>query len=120
MATGLAPHRRIVLPVRRFLLDAAKVGARIPALGDRQFVLSKAKLSEAEQLRMQTLFWYREELMGLVEAVWHEVRRTLVLLFRLRSLSRLTPACPPSPRAARKRTQRRPAPARPVADRADA
>lgn len=66
---------RIVLPIRRFLLDQAHTAQPIPALGDRQFVLSSrsANASAGDERRMRTLFWYREKLMELVEAVWREV-----------------------------------------------
>lgn len=43
-------------------------------LSDRQFVISKDKLSEEAEFLQRELFWYREKLIELLEVQWVEVR----------------------------------------------
>ncbi len=46
----------------------------MPNLSDRQFVVSKEKLSQEEEKLQRDLFWSREELFKIVDATWTEVR----------------------------------------------
>lgn len=45
----------------------------IPTLSDRQFVVSKSSLSDAEDKAQRELFWYREELLDIIRGRWKEV-----------------------------------------------
>lgn len=103
----------IVLPIHRMLLPLSKTSSPIPSLTERQFVVSRSTASKAEESLTRSLFWYREELLGLVQASWKEVRSpTRLLVFFLPSSRRLTlarfvlvstspepPAVAPSPSA---------------------
>ncbi|KAF8334324.1 TRAPP II complex [Cantharellus anzutake] len=63
---------RLFLPVKRFVLSSQDCTAPIPALTNRQFVVSKEKLSQEEERLQRELFWYREELFKMIEATWTE------------------------------------------------
>ncbi|KAF8654133.1 hypothetical protein AX16_003664 [Volvariella volvacea WC 439] len=63
---------RILLPIKKFLLSEEQLKEPIPTLSDRQFVVAKDKLSEAEAHAQRTLFWYREELFKHVRGTWKE------------------------------------------------
>jgi hypothetical protein len=47
-------------------------------LSDRQFVVAKDKLSEAELQLQKELFWYREALFKSLRGHWKEVRNYLL------------------------------------------
>lgn len=64
---------RIILPIRRISLSTELTSRPIPTLSDRQFVVSKSKMSEAQVKVQRELFWYREELFKCVQAKWKEV-----------------------------------------------
>jgi hypothetical protein len=64
----------IILPVKRFLLPESQTDKPIPTLSDRQFVVSKSKLTKREEKHQKELFWYREELFKRVKGRWREVR----------------------------------------------
>ncbi|KAJ8462585.1 hypothetical protein ONZ45_g17885 [Pleurotus djamor] len=64
---------RIVLPMKRILLAEDHVSREIPTLSDRQFIVSKSKLSQEEERTNRALFWYREELFKSVQGRWREV-----------------------------------------------
>jgi len=61
------------MPVKRFLLPESQISQEIPTLSDRQFVVSKSKLSAQEDRHRRELFWYREELFKSVKGTWREV-----------------------------------------------
>jgi len=63
---------RILLPIRRFRLSDDVVSRPIPTLSDRQFVVSKSCLSDAEDKAQRELFWYREELLDIIRGRWKE------------------------------------------------
>lgn len=42
-------------------------------MSDRQFVVSKSSLSDAEDRTQRELFWYREELLDTIRGRWKEV-----------------------------------------------
>ncbi|KAL7409219.1 TRAPP II complex [Mrakia frigida] len=63
---------RIVLPIHRMLLPRSKSSSPIPSLAERQFVVSRSTASKAEESLTRSLFWYREELLSLVQASWKE------------------------------------------------
>jgi hypothetical protein len=65
---------RIILPLRRLSLPLSLISTPIPTLSDRQFVVSKSRLSEADLRMQRELFWYREELFKCVDARWREVQ----------------------------------------------
>jgi trafficking protein particle complex subunit 9 len=65
---------RIVLPVKKFLLPEDQVSQPIPTLSDRQFVVTKSNLTQAEEKSQRELFWYREELFKFIRGHWREVR----------------------------------------------
>ncbi|KAG6376171.1 TRAPP II complex [Boletus reticuloceps] len=64
---------RILLPIRRFRLSDDVISRRTPILSDRQFVVSKSSLTDAEDKIQRELFWYREELLHIIRARWKEV-----------------------------------------------
>ncbi|KAG9318507.1 TRAPP II complex [Chiua virens] len=65
---------RILLPMRMFRLSDDVISRPIPTLSDRQFVVSKSSLSDAEDRVQRELFWYREELLGIIHGRWKEAR----------------------------------------------
>lgn len=65
---------RLVIPLKKFLLGNEHISRPIPTLSDRQFVVDKTKLSDAEQKMQRELFWYREELFKSLRCQWREVR----------------------------------------------
>ena len=64
---------RIVLPIRKMILTQEEISKPIPTLSDRQFVVTKSDLTDAEQRLQRELFWYREELFKSVQGHWQEV-----------------------------------------------
>lgn len=67
---------RIILPLKRLSLPLSLTSRAIPTLSDRQFVVSKSKLSESDLRIQRELFWYREELFNCIDARWREVQYT--------------------------------------------
>jgi hypothetical protein len=67
---------RVVLPVKKFLLQEDHVSQIIPTLSDRQFVVTKSSLTSAEEKSQRELFWYREELFKFIRGHWCEVGST--------------------------------------------
>ncbi|KAG8217536.1 TRAPP II complex [Butyriboletus roseoflavus] len=63
---------RILLPIRRFRLSDDVISRPIPTLSDRQFVVSKSNLSDAEDEAQRELFWYREQLLDIIHGRWKE------------------------------------------------
>lgn len=88
---------RVLIPVPRINLAADVASQLIPSgvedptaplqQGARQFVVSKSRMSSADEAKMRELFWYREELLKRIRMRWHEVS----LLFLLVSIPQLTP-----------------------------
>ncbi|KAI0797912.1 TRAPP II complex [Abortiporus biennis] len=64
--------RRIVIPIKKFILPEDHVSRPIPTLSDRQFVVTKSNLTSAEEQLQRELFWYREELFKAVPGKWKE------------------------------------------------
>lgn len=64
---------RIVVPVKKFRLSEEQLSKPIPTLSDRQFVVNRSKLSDAETRIQRELFWYREELFKCIRGRWQEV-----------------------------------------------
>jgi len=46
----------------------------IPSLSDRQYVVEKTKRSASQLQAEREHFWYREELLKMLTAIWMEVR----------------------------------------------
>ncbi|KAJ3791523.1 TRAPP II complex [Lentinula aff. detonsa] len=67
---------RLVIPLKKFLLSDDHTSRPIPTLSDRQFVVDKTKLSDAEQKMQRELFWYREELFKSLRCQWREAGGT--------------------------------------------
>ncbi|KZT58996.1 hypothetical protein CALCODRAFT_219199 [Calocera cornea HHB12733] len=63
---------RLMLPLRREYLPPTSVSEPIPSLLQRQFLVSKARLSTLEEREQRLLFWYREHLFSCVRATWRE------------------------------------------------
>lgn len=72
LETNLCVYR-LVIPIKKILLDEETISRPIPTLSDRQFVVAQSSLSQAEQKAQSELFWYREELFKSVQGRWHEV-----------------------------------------------
>ncbi|KAF8163323.1 TRAPP II complex [Crassisporium funariophilum] len=80
---------RLVIPIRKLVLDEATLSKPIPTLSDRQFVVAQTSLSQQEQRAQRELFWYREELFKCVRGRWHETggMRTGELSFRTQRMT---------------------------------
>ncbi|KAG9019650.1 hypothetical protein FRB90_011996 [Tulasnella sp. 427] len=63
---------RIILPLKRLSLPQEVTTQPIPTLSDRQFIVSKEKLSAIEEREQRELFWHREHLLKSVKAYWRE------------------------------------------------
>ncbi|KAF7338264.1 hypothetical protein MVEN_02051700 [Mycena venus] len=63
---------RMVIPIKKFILSEAHISQPIPTLSDRQFVVTKSKLSKAQERAQRELFWYREELFKRLRGRWRE------------------------------------------------
>lgn len=72
-AAGLTSFKRVVLPVKKFLLPEDQVSQIIPTLSDRQFVVTKSNLTSVQEKSQRELFWYREELFKIIRGHWREV-----------------------------------------------
>ncbi|KAJ6496720.1 TRAPP II complex [Mycena vitilis] len=67
---------RMVIPIKKFILSEAHVSRPIPTLSDRQFVVTKSKLSKVQERAQRELFWYREELFKNLRGRWREAGGT--------------------------------------------
>jgi len=63
----------MMLPMKKLSLRAEALDRPIPALTERQFVVSKSQTSPSKEKISRELFWYREEVLKLVKASWREV-----------------------------------------------
>ncbi|KAF8844938.1 hypothetical protein BDN67DRAFT_942470 [Paxillus ammoniavirescens] len=63
---------RIIVPVKRFRLSEDVISRPIPSLSDRQFIVAKSSMSVGEEKTQRELFWYREELLKIVQGRWKE------------------------------------------------
>jgi hypothetical protein len=64
---------RLIIPIKRVVLDEDTASKPIPTLSEKQFVVASSRLSMVEERAQRELFWYREELFKCVSARWHEV-----------------------------------------------
>ncbi|GAA5876487.1 hypothetical protein JCM16303_003552 [Sporobolomyces ruberrimus] len=64
---------RMLVRLDRLSLTHEEVDRPIPVLAERQFVVAKVKRSKEEEREERELFWYREDLLSLVELSWNEV-----------------------------------------------
>ncbi|KAJ7285808.1 TRAPP II complex [Mycena rebaudengoi] len=67
---------RMVLPIKKFILSEAHISQPIPTLSDRQFIVTKSKLSQKDEKAQRELFWYREELFKCLHGRWREAGGT--------------------------------------------
>ncbi|KAJ7343441.1 TRAPP II complex [Mycena albidolilacea] len=67
---------RMVIPIKKFILSEAHLSRPIPTLSDRQFVVTKSKLSKVQERAQRELFWYREELFKRLRGRWREAGGT--------------------------------------------
>ncbi|KAJ7063346.1 TRAPP II complex [Mycena amicta] len=67
---------RMVIPIKKFILSEAHISQPIPTLSDRQFVVTKSKLSKEQERAQRELFWYREELFKCIRGRWREAGGT--------------------------------------------
>ncbi|KAJ3909329.1 transport protein Trs120 or TRAPPC9 TRAPP II complex subunit-domain-containing protein [Lentinula edodes] len=67
---------RLVIPLEKFLSGDEHISRPIPSLCDRQFVVDKTKLSDAEQKMQRKLFCYGEELFKCLRCRWREAGET--------------------------------------------
>ncbi|SCZ89502.1 BZ3500_MvSof-1268-A1-R1_Chr9g10432 [Microbotryum saponariae] len=77
---------RMLARIDRINIPAEEAERPIPALSERQFVLSKHQVSAAEQRSTRELFWFREELLRRIRATWNEVGSLRTGTISLRSL----------------------------------
>ncbi|KAF7323014.1 hypothetical protein HMN09_00081100 [Mycena chlorophos] len=67
---------RMVIPIKKFTLSEAQISQPIPTLSDRQFVVTKSKLTKEQERAQRELFWYREELFKCIRGRWREAGGT--------------------------------------------
>ncbi|KAJ7097903.1 TRAPP II complex [Mycena belliarum] len=67
---------RMVMPIQKFILSEDHISQPIPTLSDRQFVVTKSKLSKTQERAQRELFWYREELFKTLRGRWREAGGT--------------------------------------------
>ena len=67
------PSCSVIIPIKKISLPEEHTSRPIPTLSDRQFVVTKSKLSTHEEKTQRELFWYREELFKCVHGRWREV-----------------------------------------------
>ncbi|KAJ7449836.1 TRAPP II complex [Mycena latifolia] len=67
---------RMVIPIKKFILSEDHISQPIPTLSDRQFVVTKSKLSKTQERAQRELFWYREELFKTLRGRWREAGGT--------------------------------------------
>lgn len=58
------------------VLPEEMIASPIPTLSERQFIVAKDRLSEAELQLQRELFWHREALFKSVQGHWKEVRHS--------------------------------------------
>lgn len=63
----------MLVRIDKIVLSAEQLAVPIPSLSTRQFVVSKVKRSLAQDRLDRELFWYREELLKLIQGSWNEV-----------------------------------------------
>ncbi|WVQ81064.1 hypothetical protein IAT38_003171 [Cryptococcus sp. DSM 104549] len=63
---------RIIVPLPRRSLSHEHLSRPIPALSERQYVVDKEKKSLGRVAAEREVFWYREELLGMLTATWSE------------------------------------------------
>ncbi|EIW73613.1 hypothetical protein TREMEDRAFT_26647, partial [Tremella mesenterica DSM 1558] len=63
---------RLILPIPRIRLLVKDISRPIPILTERQYVVDKRQISQAETKRKKEMFWYREQLLNLLFAKWVE------------------------------------------------
>ncbi|WVQ72946.1 hypothetical protein IAR50_002508 [Cryptococcus sp. DSM 104548] len=63
---------RLILPLPRKLLDQTASSQPVPSLSSRQYIVEKEKKTSGRIATERELFWYREELLGMLEATWTE------------------------------------------------
>jgi hypothetical protein len=82
---------RLVLPLPRIFLTSPH--RPIPTLNpanQRQFVLGASKLSPSDELASREAFWYREEILSMLQGTWHDASQGRSGAVDLRVM-RLTP-----------------------------
>ncbi|KAG9008552.1 hypothetical protein FRB93_006471 [Tulasnella sp. JGI-2019a] len=89
--TGPGAIARMIIPLRRLTLSSEITSQPIPTLSERQFVVSKSKMSPSQEQTQREMFWYREHLLKCVKATWVEPGSMRRGELSLRS-QRLTPA----------------------------
>ncbi|KAF7304920.1 hypothetical protein MKEN_01206300 [Mycena kentingensis (nom. inval.)] len=67
---------RMVIPIKKFILSEEQISQPIPTLSDRQFVVTKSKLTKEQERAQRELFWYREELFKCIRGRWREAGGT--------------------------------------------
>ncbi|KAG8877259.1 hypothetical protein FRB97_003560 [Tulasnella sp. 331] len=70
--TGPGTVSRMIIPLRRFSLPSEVTSQSIPTLSERQFVVSKSKMTPSEEQAQREIFWYREHLLKHMMASWVE------------------------------------------------
>lgn len=63
----------MIISLQRFNLPSQTSSQPIPTLSERQFIVSKSKLTSSEEQTQREMFWYREALLKCVKASWREV-----------------------------------------------
>ncbi|ODN75626.1 hypothetical protein L198_08156 [Cryptococcus wingfieldii CBS 7118] len=63
---------RLILSLPRRLLDQEALSQPIPSLSNRQYIVEKEKKTSGRIAIERERFWYREALLGMLEATWTE------------------------------------------------
>ncbi|ANZ77635.1 BA75_05138T0 [Komagataella pastoris] len=68
--------RKLLLPLKRFKLSAEKLSEPIPSFREKQFIVDK--ISPEERKNMLQLFWYRHNLLQMIQGRWKNEPETRI------------------------------------------
>ncbi|WRT67660.1 uncharacterized protein IL334_004632 [Kwoniella shivajii] len=63
---------RMILPLPRKSISQSLLSRPIPSLSSKQYIVDKEKKSDDRLKKERELFWYREELLNSIKAIWTE------------------------------------------------
>lgn len=61
---------RMILPFRRLSISSQKLMEPIPALSERQFVVSKVPMTKEQESQIRETFWFREAVLERLHGTW--------------------------------------------------
>lgn len=66
-------NSRVMMEVERMQLPDSVSTMPIPMAANKQFIVAKEKSNLAAELQSRRLFWYKQELLKNMTAIWHLV-----------------------------------------------